>query len=146
MDDNLTLTILNLSVIPFLVDYEAIMEERKRIADEEERKRKEHELKVTTRISASKIVDNLLIKNLRLTTPLLYKPSFDHTRFEKCFVKRQRKPKKAARRKKVDFYKCKSFEFLTALQKFYRLYWSLFFQYNIFLNVVFECFLNSLFE
>ena len=38
---------MNLSVIPFLVDYEAIMEERKRIADEEERKRKEHELKVT---------------------------------------------------------------------------------------------------
>ena len=38
---------MNLLVIPFLVDYEAIMEERKRIADEEERKRKEHELKVT---------------------------------------------------------------------------------------------------
>ena len=32
----------------FLVDYEAIMEERKRIADEEERKRKEYELKVNS--------------------------------------------------------------------------------------------------
>ena len=31
-----------------LVDYEAIMEERKRIADEEERKRKEYELKVNS--------------------------------------------------------------------------------------------------
>ena len=30
-----------------LVDYEAIMAERKRIADEEERKRKEYELKVS---------------------------------------------------------------------------------------------------
>ena len=32
----------------FLVDYESIMEERKRIADEEERKRKEYELKVNS--------------------------------------------------------------------------------------------------
>ena len=42
------ISLTNQIVTCFLVDYEAIMEERKRIADEEERKRKEYELKVNS--------------------------------------------------------------------------------------------------
>ena len=75
------------------------MEERKRIADEEERKRKEHELKVN--LMNLCYISNIILQ-FRLTMRLLYKHSFDHTKFVKCFVKKQRKPKKVARRKKAN--------------------------------------------
>ena len=62
----------------FVVDYDAIMEERRLQAEEEERQRKELEMKVNFHVACA-VSDNL---SFRHTMRLLFKLSSDHTKCE----------------------------------------------------------------
>ena len=68
---------------------------------------------------------------------LLFKHSFDLIRFVKCFDRKQRKPKKAAKRRKVDLKHTQIFQTLTALLNLYFASTEVYFSNTIFFQICF---------